>query len=219
MIDSPEARKEFSVFLLGVAEVFQRSVSPQALEIWFRALKHYSIAAIEAAFSRHLLDTAEGRFFPTIAVIVKQIEGGAEDLALVAWTRVEKAVRHVGPYITVVFPDPIIHCVISDMGGWIAFGRFDDKEWPFKKNEFVKRYQAIAATRRLPAATPKSLTGIMQAGNSEQGLTYNVLPRLLASSQEELEIATALLDGELLKVEALLRMLPDKSDPRLALPA
>lgn len=47
--------------------------------IWFRALQRYPLEAVQAAFDAHVRDPQRGRFVPTPADIIAQIEGSAAD--------------------------------------------------------------------------------------------------------------------------------------------
>ena len=120
-----------------------------------------------AALSRHIAHPDRGRFAPQPADIVFFLEGGTEDRALFAWSRVESAIRHVGPYQTVVFDDPAIHAAIDGMGGWMLLCNMSDDELPFRRNEFVKRYRALA--ERGVFEYPRRLVGIAEHHNSADG--------------------------------------------------
>lgn len=88
----------------------------------------------------------------------------------------DEAVRRVGPWESVAFDDPIIHAVLAEMGGWTRFGQITDEEWPFTRNEFVKRYQGYV-TR--PSSTfPRSLTGHVAQHNARLDADAP-LPRLV----------------------------------------
>ena len=96
--------------------------------------------------------------------------------------KVDAAIRRVGTYSDVVFDDPIIHRVISDMGGWIAFGVIDDKEWPFTGNQFKTRYQGYRIRGEVPEYQPV-LTGIANAHNSKEG--HKTQPPMLIGDESK----------------------------------
>jgi hypothetical protein len=161
-------KKRFGLILVGVAEVYGKELSKQAASIWFNILKEYEIETISLAFTSHISNPDTGQFFPKPADIIKAIGGTNTDASFIAWTKVDQAMKLVGPYRSVVFDDPIIHAVIDDMGGWIFFGEKDENEWPFIGNDFQKRYKGYKERNSTPAHN-KKLVGIHEAGNRKDG--------------------------------------------------
>lgn len=161
-------KKEFSAQLLGIGEVYGKAVSPQIAEIYWQTLKKYELSEVSNAFSQHLVNTDSGQFFPKPADLVKFIAGNSQSNALKAWSTLERAIRHVGPYQTVCFDDHIIHAVVRDMGGWIELNKISDDELPFKRNEFEKRYRGYLISP--PDCHPKALCGISEADCNEKAL-------------------------------------------------
>ena len=139
---------------------YRRDLTTMTLRMWFEALKAYEITTVQAAFSRHLINPDNGQFLPMPADLVKLIEGGSDDAALVAWAKVDRAVRTVGPYQSVVFDDPLIHYVIVNMGGWIGLGDKGEDEWPFERNRFVALYRGA---RMRAFEHPRRLVGKAEA--------------------------------------------------------
>ena len=168
-------RKRFVKCLLGCAEVYGREVSENVLELWWGLLKDHPIEAIEGAFARHMKSPDAGQFMAKPADIVKMLTGTSLDAAMIAWTSVDRAVRHVGPYASPAFEDPIIMRVLADMGGWVHVitvrGKSDD-EWPFVATEFRKRYEGYKAQGEVPEA-PDRLTGIGEMETSARGLPFD----------------------------------------------
>jgi hypothetical protein len=87
---------------------------------------------------------------------------------MVAWSKVDKAVRQVGPYASVVFDDALIQRVLQDMGGWVLLNTKPDSEWPFVGNEFRTRYHGYRSRGEQPEY-PKVLIGIAEAENVSKG--------------------------------------------------
>lgn len=161
--------EEFEKFKTGVAGVmgfYGKDVSQFALDVWWQALKNFDLAAITDAFNRHLVNPDNGQFAPKPADIVRLLQGSTQDVAMKAWSKVDKTVRLVGPYQSVVFDDPIIHAVIVAMGGWIALGAKTEDEWPFVQREFEARYRGYCVRGRDQMQYPRLLTGIAEAQNS-----------------------------------------------------
>ena len=110
------------------------------------------------------------------------IEGGTLDRSMLAWSKVDNAVRVRGTWDDVVFDDAIIHRVIADMGGWVLVGGKDDKEWPFIGKEFQQRYRSYTQ-RGATLEYPAQLTGIANAQNSSAGRP--LLPPILIGDKEK----------------------------------
>lgn len=73
---------EFSTLLDGVAGLLSRgSYTPSATNtaLYFRALQAHDIDTIRAAFDAHVRDTSRGRFVPTPADVLAQIEAMTHD--------------------------------------------------------------------------------------------------------------------------------------------
>lgn len=165
---APQDRKRLAHCLLAASELYGKSVSEALAGIWWNALRAYDIEAIETAFQRHMTNPDTGQFMPKPADIVRLLAGTSQDAALVAWAKVDRAVRTVGPYASVTFDDALTMRVLQDMGGWIAFGTKDDDEWPFVGNEFVKRYQGYRQRGEVPEY-PTRLIGISEHDNVQKG--------------------------------------------------
>lgn len=162
-------KKHFSEMMQKIGMIYGKekrdinSITP----IYFSALQSYELSEVRFAFNSHVTDTESGQFMPKPADIIRQITGNKESNAFNAWSKVEKAIRTVGIYATVCFDDPVIHKVISDMGGWISLNEVSDKEFPFKANEFQKRY--MGHLNKPLGEFNKTLPGLVQADKSRYG--------------------------------------------------
>ncbi len=165
----PNETEAFVEILAGVHEFYGKPMSGFAVEVWIKSMQGFDLTAIRDAFGRHAMNPESGQFLPKPADVVRMIDGGTADSALVAWSKFDRAVRSVGAYMSVVFDDPIIHRVIEDMGGWTGFATKQDDEWPFLRNEFVTRYRGYAQRRASIEFKPKML-GLIDAERALQGL-------------------------------------------------
>jgi hypothetical protein len=162
-------RERFLACLLATSEEYRKPISEAGIALWWRQLARFDIEAVERAFDLHIANPETGRFMPHPADIIGLIEGGTQDGALQAWTKVDHAVRTVGPHASVVFDDPLIHRVLHEMGGWIALGTKALDEWPFVGKEFATRYRAYRVRRETPEY-PRALIGLNEAHNTARGL-------------------------------------------------
>lgn len=162
---------EFNAFrsiLQGVYALYGKDLSQPVMDLWWQAMKPFDLPAFKDAMNRHALDPDRGQFLPKPADVVRLVHGGTQDGALVAWAKVDRAVRSVGTYASVVFDDPIVHAVVTDMGGWIALGQKTEHEWPFVGKQFETRYRGYRM-RASAGEYPRVLTGMADADNARQG--------------------------------------------------
>lgn len=155
-------KKNFIEGLNACLEMYGRpKASDMTARMWWAALERFSLEDVTHGFNRHCQDPDQGQFAPKPADIIRNIAGNTQTQAQLAWTKVDKAIRTVGPYQSVVFDDQIIHAVIQDMGGWTKLAMTDGKDYPFAQNEFEKRYRAYATNP--PKTVPRKLVGFTEA--------------------------------------------------------
>jgi hypothetical protein len=163
---TPKDRQAFFELIAGVYGFYGKEFSTFTGGVWWEAMKPFDLAAVKDALNRHAVNPDSGQFLPRPADVIRMLQGSTQDSALVAWAKVDRAIRTVGMYRSVAFDDALIHRVITEMGGWIALGTKDDSEWPFLKNEFVNRYRGYRGRNEIPEYPPV-LTGIAEASNSQ----------------------------------------------------
>ena len=161
-------RVRFVSALVALAELYQRTLSEGVIGLYWQALASYDIAAVEKGIGACLTDPDHGQWMPKPADIIRHIDGGKADAALVAWAKVDAAVRRVGPYASVTFDDSIAMAVLSDMGGWIALASKKDDDWPFVAKEFENRYRGYKV-RTEPYTHPPVLLGMNDLENVRRG--------------------------------------------------
>lgn len=175
----PEDQAQFVTLLSGVHAFYRQDVSDFAIQVWWQAMRPYDFAAVNDALSRHCINPDNGQFMPKPADVVRMLQGSSKDSALVAWSKVDRAIRVVGTYESVIFDDALIHRVITDMGGWVSLGNKTETEWPFVGKEFENRYRAYSSRNESPDYPP-ILVGMAQAQNAQMGFK-SLLPRLIGN--------------------------------------
>lgn len=178
-------QKDFEKFregIEGVHSFYGKEVSAFALDVWWNALRAYDLPAVIDSFNRHLMNPDSGQWLPKPADIVKMFGGRTQDRALMAWSKVDRAVRSVGNYESVAFDDPLIHRVLQEMGGWIGMGQKTEDDWPFVAKEFENRYRGYAMRSETPDYPPV-LIGIAQAHNEQKGHKSD-RPRLIGNAEQ-----------------------------------
>ncbi len=163
-----EDEERFTNAIMAVSEYYGRTIKKSVIYLYWLGLRNYHIEDVERAVAQHLRNPDTGQFMPKIADFVRMIEGGTKDTAAQAWSIFEEGLRRVGTYRDIVFPDPIIHKVVQDMGGWIEFGNKKEKDWPFVAQDFQSRYRAFKARSVIPEYPPV-LRGVVNGSNRSNG--------------------------------------------------
>lgn len=161
-------RRGFAELLAGVYALKSKSLSEAVLEIWWRSLAGYDLAAVADALGRHVTNPDTGQFLPMPADVVKMLGGTTKDASLIAWSKLDMAVRRIGSWTTVVFDDPLIHRVVDELGGWVWLCSQTEKEWPFVERRFCEHYRVYRARGETPPY-PAKLVGATDAGNVSRG--------------------------------------------------
>lgn len=177
---------EFCEMLDLIAEQYGKTLSDGAKALYWQGLHDFDLSALKQAASRHLRNPDTGQFMPKIADFVRMLQGSTQDAALVAWAKVDQAVRRIGAYQDVVFDDPIIHRVIQDMGGWIGLGTKNEDEWPFVAKEFENRYRGFKQRSEIPDY-PGRLIGITNAHNEQKGFKTDS-PILIGNETKAIQV-------------------------------
>ena len=160
-------REGFSKVLIGIGQIYGKSISPLLVKMYWELLVKYDLHSVVKALEAHAQDPDVGQFMPKPADLIRILRGDSQSQSLKAWTKVEQAIRHVGPYQSVVFDEPVIHQVITEMGGWIKLCQTKEKELPFVAKEFQTRFASYR--HQLPKEFPSFLPGISAHQNGYQG--------------------------------------------------
>lgn len=202
----PNDRPAFGQLLSGVYAFYGKEASDFALSVWWQAMSPFDFKAVADALNRHCVNPDTGQFLPKPADVVKMLQGSTQDAALVAWAKVDRGVRTVGTYRSVAFDDPLIHRVLTEMGGWIELGRKNEEEWPFVRNEFVNRYRGYRMRSEIPEYPPH-LVGMAEAQNAKSGFQVEA-PLLLGNPDAAAEVARRGTNAPLLTVTAMSQQTP-----------
>lgn len=170
MTETPEEKKRFLALMTGISDYYRQPISKMALKIYWEGLRQFDYESIERAMWQHTQSTDDaGKWLPQISDLKIMMHGRTADQAALAWSKVNMAVRQIGPIVDVVFDDALIHRVLSDMGGWAAMGLKEEKEWPFIAKEFESRYRGYKMSDQKPDY-PRVLIGTANAANVAAGL-------------------------------------------------
>ena len=190
-----------------VAEQYGKKQSGGLVALYWQGLKNYDFPAVQDAIGRHLGNTDTGQFMPKIADIIRMMEGSSQDAAFTAWSKVDKAVRHVGPYESVCFDDPLIHRVLHDMGGWMMLGQKNDDEWPFVARDFENRYRGFKS-RNERVEYPAKLIGISEAHNTKEGHSVSQ-PMMIGNAEKATQVLIGGIQGSKMLGMTRLKLSPE----------
>ncbi len=165
----PKDRPKFLTILTGIADYYGKELSTGVIGLYWEGLRQYDIEAVERALWQHTQNPDSGQFMPKIADVTKVLQGRTEDQAQVAWSKVDRAVRHIGGWADVAFDDAIVHRVLADMGGWVQICSHNDENWPFVAKEFITRYRGFKIVGDKPDY-PRYLLGSASVHNTAEGL-------------------------------------------------
>ena len=166
--------KKFASIIAGLGEIYERPVSKELTELYWRVLNKYSDNDFESGVERMLKDRTLQKF-PKPAEIIKYIEGktaidnlALEEKAEVAWQTVVKAMSDHGAWQSVIFDDKVIMGVIEAIGGWRELCMTETDKLVWKQKEFVKLY-CIDKKAGIDRGVDK-LIGNFELTNGERGL-------------------------------------------------
>lgn len=153
----------FKEYMTAMGEIFDKEITPALSGIYWKILKPFSDEQCKVAFEQ-IFQTA--KFFPKPADFLEALQGKKEDQAALAWVKVVKMIRQIGPYQSICFADdPAIHSVIQSMGGWIMLCDVTEKELTWKAKEFEKLYSIMKDQGKHPTYLP----GIHERDNAANG--------------------------------------------------
>lgn len=179
-------REAFGKLMVGMGELYRCQMSKMLMKIYWDVLKPFCWQDVLKAFEAYVKDPDAGQFMPKPADIIRVIRGSSQCQGLQAWTKVERAIRVIGPYRSVVFDDPIIHAVAQEMGGWIKLCFTLQKELPFIAKEFQTRYTSYRY--QVPTCYPSYLTGLNEHQNAIAG--FEIEPPVLLGISKQISHQT-----------------------------
>jgi hypothetical protein len=164
--------REFAGILTMLGDVFGKAINQNIIRVYWEALKGNTIDEFKAA-ADNIVRTHKYPTFPLPAQFIEYINPPEklERAAYEALAAVEDRLTDNG-WSSVCFPDPIIHYVIDNMGGWVricdeTYG-MTGKDYEFWKKEFLNRYRAFA--HRPPDGPVPRLIGVHEQNNRAKGL-------------------------------------------------
>lgn len=192
-----EDREALTAMLAKVMSIYGKQITAGFVDVFFDALKGFDLDSVRRGLNAHVQNPDSGQFPPKPADVVRLIDGTSQDQGMQAWSRVDKAVRRVGPYQSVVFDDAIVHRVIDEMGGWIKLCNTpSEDDYKFQGIEFARRYRAYVIAGGAGSDYPRHLIGMTEAENNTAGYKRNLPnPVLIGTESGCLEVLKGGGDG------------------------
>ena len=183
------SKEKFYALFSGLCDIVGKEPSKTLFKVYYEVLKHLTDEEFETAINK-LLTSWKFKTLPMPAEILEMVNGNLEDQAILALTKVERAIREIGPYQTVVFDDPIIHAVINAFdGGWTGICSMTLDEWKFAKKDFIKIYKAYASNPDKLPEIPNKLIGLHEHNNALNGYHKHIpLPVFVGNKEKAKEI-------------------------------
>ena len=204
-------KKVFTSSFIGLCELFEREATESLGGMYYDQLKDMSDDEFRSAINK-VCQSVTFHKMPLPAEIRQSAFGKLEDRATLALVKVERAVREVGGYSTIIFDDPIIHKVISSFdNGWIGICDMTVEEWTWARKDFVRMYQAFSAGGF--QSVPHKLIGRIQFDNESRGFQSKFPTVYFGGKAPALEWQKKVPDPIMIEDDILRRMLKnDKTD-------
>jgi len=162
-------KKEFAVLFYGTGELYDKPVTKNLLQLYFDALKGYSIDDVKSGVSKHALDPKHGTFFPKPADIVRHLQSGqlsTEEKAELAWAEIQQCLRRNGAYGGLSIEDKQGIAALKSFTTWKEFCAMDASKLTWAKKEFISMYSTYENTPL--EMLPSSLPGLVELHNHKE---------------------------------------------------
>jgi hypothetical protein len=159
--------ERFATLLAGMGEVYNQTVSPLRITIYFKALVEYEFEQINAAVMRHIQTS---KFFASPADLREHIDGSDVDREGVAWNAITSAIAVVGPWQSVIVEDPVVAAAIClTFGSWVGAcetrRELHEAQWHARRKDFGSAIRSARRDPQIRRGGPRLLTGIADAEN------------------------------------------------------
>lgn len=135
--------EKFNQYMAILGEIVGQTPATEKIKIYWKILSEYQGKDIFNAFDQ-LLRQPRLLKFPVPGDIIALFAEDIEAKALTAWQKVKLGIRRAGYMHSVKFDDPVIHNVLSGMGGWKNFCSLEEEDERFYRPQFLKAYAAFS---------------------------------------------------------------------------
>lgn len=160
------SRETFKNGIAGMCELFGHELSKASARLYYEAVKDLTDDEFNQAVGR-VIRTRKFRNLPMPGELISSISEDPDIAASMALARVEKAMREIGAYKSVIFEDPAITATISVFdGAWTGICAMPEQEWKFARKDFLRLYKGFIGRRM---NVQERLIGIEEHQNSQAG--------------------------------------------------
>jgi len=154
---------KFKEYMTLICELHDRVLSNMMKDLYWKVFEPFTDEQCEAAFKEIIYSS---KFFPKPADFIEVLQGKKANRATGAWIDVLDSVKRIGNYSSVKFSDPVIHSVVTAMGGWPELCMMTNDEVKWKQKEFERLYEVIGARE---GKHPDYLPGTTELENFRTG--------------------------------------------------
>jgi len=169
-------KKDFAVLFYGTGELYDKPVTKNLLQLYFNALKAFSMDEVTTGVNAHMMDSKHGSFFPKPADIVRHLQTGeisTENKAELAWAQVMREIRVTGSYGSLKLDDKQALASVKALGSWkqLCASTVDEMTW--KKKEFMSMYETYEKTPldMLPSSLPGRIALVEHKKEQAESMT------------------------------------------------
>ena len=174
----------FARTLLAVAEIYEKSIAQDYIEIYWGALKEYFLDDIREAFGEHIKNTQTGMFMPKPADVIKQIEKNSRIISESKWDKVIFVMRRFGRYGHSELDSSTLN-IVNSMGGWYHLCSLNDFEIQKLKSKFELEYfKNCSQYELMPIKSPNAALDGDKNKKLTVGTTVEACPRNVALSSK-----------------------------------
>ena len=142
-------RPRFVEVLTGLAEIWRVDLTKEAIEIWWRGMKDWSIEEFKTA-AGHLIKNSQ--FMPKPYDFEQLLKAG-ETSAHEAWSF---ALKHAdGAWQHGVLGDPLIDRAVATLGGYRVIAHSEMDKLGFVERRFMAAYDDLSHSSGVRKALPK----------------------------------------------------------------
>jgi hypothetical protein len=165
--------KEFTRLLETVGEFYDVTVSESRHVLYFKLLADFDLEIVRYAFEKYLKSDASKYGFPKPAHIRELIEGSQTEQEAHAWNTVNRAIRKIGPYESIIVQDlAVADAICRVFGSWIECCNANREAtaylWDQRRKDFVTAYRIARKIERADRS-PVLLSGIHEVQNRQSG--------------------------------------------------
>jgi len=128
---------------------YEKKFNPEQAQLYFGDLSEYDVNQVVSAMTSHRKDQDRGRFFPTIADLIFQINKASKpaDVKSIAELEWSKVISAASRGVNLKSSDELSIGSLQMIGGSLAVGNADQYELAKLKKSFIDCYLSLSSCR------------------------------------------------------------------------